>query len=68
MLKDIFKLCKTYNINYSKDEFICNGKRVPYLKFICFINKYRFNYGLEESIIIAKREFFRSKKDISNLK
>lgn len=59
MLKDIFKLCKTNNIHYTDNEFVCNGVKVSYLKFISYINKNRFIVGLNKSINLAEKELFQ---------
>lgn len=55
MLKDIIKLCRKYEIHYSNGRFIYNESQITYADFIKYVMSKKFTNGLEQSVILAKK-------------
>ncbi len=62
MLKDILKIAHKNGIILRKDKFIYDNKEISFSEFIAFINKHKFNKGIEKAILNSKKVLFNVKQ------
>ncbi|MBI5661287.1 MULTISPECIES: hypothetical protein [Ignavibacterium] len=62
MLKDILKIAHKNGIVLRRDKFVFENKEISFSEFISFINKNKFNEGIEKAILNSKKVLFNDKQ------
>jgi hypothetical protein len=62
MLKDILKIAHKNGIVLRKDKFVFDNKEISFSEFVTFINKHKFDGGIEKAILNSKKILFNAKQ------